>query len=174
MREENANIKLFMVLGGIGVVIQLLFLHWSGFRGEENTTSFVNNYYVTGIACLFGGLLYALFLRYPVTRSIRERRISLFALCTGALGGGMATALAFQGRYLLAACFLTHTMKSGVPGSSVRMDFPLALLSIEIYALIELVYITIPALFCGALVTMLVGRAFIQSPRVRPIQASPN
>ncbi len=173
MSEENARTRLIVILGVIGAVVQLLFLHWSVFRGEENGASFVNNYYVTGTTCLLAAFFYALFLRYPVSWCIRDRRISLFALCTGALGGAMATTLAFQGRYFMAACFLTYTMKTGVPEGSVRIAFELALLNIETYALVELLYMTIPAFLCGTLVTTLVSRALIQSPGARPVPASP-
>ena len=163
MSEENARTKLLVTLGGIGVVTQLLFLRWSVFRGEVNAGSFVNNYYVTGTTCLSAAFFYALFLRYPVTWSIRARSISLFALCTGALGGAMATTLAFQVRYLMSACFLTYTMQRGGPEGSVRIAFELALLNIETYALVELLYMTIPAFLCGTLVAALVAQAFIHS-----------
>lgn len=163
MIAENARTRLLVTLGGIGAIIQVIFLHWSVFRGEVNAGSFVNNYYVTGTTCLAAAFFYALFLRYPVTWCIRARSISLFALCTGALGGAMATTLAFQVRYLMSACFLTYTMQRGVPEGSVRIAFELALLNIETYALIELLYVTIPAFLCGVLVTTLVSRAFIHS-----------
>jgi hypothetical protein len=173
MIAENARTRLLVTLGGIGAIIQLIFLHWSGFRSQDNTTSFVNNYYVTGTTCVLAAFFYALFLSHPVGWCIRARRISLFAICTGALGGAMATTLAFQGRYLVAACFLTYTMQRGVPEGSVKIAFELALLNIETYALIELLYMTIPAFLCGTMVTALVARAFIPSAGGRPIQALP-
>jgi|BogFormECP03_OM2_1039629.scaffolds.fasta_scaffold26904_1 hypothetical protein len=66
MIAENARTRLLVTLGGIGAIIQVIFLHWSVFRGEVNAGSFVNNYYVTGTTCLAAAFFYALFLRYPL------------------------------------------------------------------------------------------------------------
>jgi hypothetical protein len=155
--------KILLVLGGIGVAIHFLFLRWSIFQlTADPSGAFVNNFFVTGTLGFLGGLFYALFLRYPVTESISARKTSPFVLFKAGVLGAVATSLAFQGRYLAAACFLTYKAKAGVPEVSLRIAFSLALLSIETYALIELFYFLIPAFVCGVLVATVVARLFFQ------------
>jgi hypothetical protein len=68
----------------------------------------------------------------------------------------LATFVAFQGRYLVAVCFLTHKMKITVPEASLKMAFSLAIMEIETYGLIEIFYYATPSFICGALVTAVV------------------
>jgi hypothetical protein len=166
--EKSARTKILSVLGGIGVATHLLLLRWSMFPlAADPSGTLVNNFFVTGTLLLVGGLSYALLLRYPVTESIRARKTSPFVLFKGGVLGAVATSLAFQGRYLVAACFLTYKTMVGVPEGSLKSAFLLALLSIETYALIELFYFLIPAFACGVLVTAVVARSFSQPSNPR-------
>ncbi len=163
MTKQSARTKILLILGGIGVAIHLLFLRWSVYQlAADPSGTLVNKSFVTGTLLFLGGLFYALLLRYPVTESIRDRKTSPFVLFKGGLLGVIATSLAFQGRYLVAACFLTHKTMVGVPEGSLKSAFLLGLLSIETYALIELFYFLIPAFVCGALVTAVVARSSFQ------------
>jgi hypothetical protein len=135
------------------------------FQGEKDPSgSFVNKFFVNASLGLLGGLFYALFLRYPVMESIRDRKSSPFVLFKGGVLGAVATSLALQAFYLGAACILTYKMMVGVPEGSLRTAFLLAILEIETYGLIEVFYFAIPAFVCGVLVTAVVARS-LRPPR---------
>ena len=149
------SIKVFLTIGAIGVALHLLLLSWIAYWQYQVLAdrSFVDNLLVNVGLSILGGGFYALFLRYPVMESIRDRKTSPFVLFKGGVLGAVATSLALQGLYLGAACVLTYQAKVGLPRSSLRMDFMLALLPIETYGLMEVFYFAIPAFVCGALVT---------------------
>lgn len=164
MTEKNVTTKIFWLLGGIGLVVHVLILLWNIFHGGNEASGWpLRNLNEAGAFSFLGGLFYALFLRYPVTQCIRERKISLPALLKGGLGGVLATTLAFQGRYLLEASFLTYKMNVGHPEVSLKAAFLFAVMDIESYGIILVFYFAIPAFLCGALATGLVARALIHS-----------
>jgi hypothetical protein len=113
---------------------------------------------------VLGAIFYALFLRWPVNELVRNRRISVGLALLGGLLGMFATFAALQGRYLAGALYLTCQMKIGVAESSLRIGFPLSIMEIETYGLIELFHFLVPTFQCGALVTATVPRSlFIEA-----------
>jgi len=102
---------------------------------------------------LLGGFFFALFLRHPISGSMVDHKTSLSRVLTGGLGGMLATLAALQGRYIVLASFLTYITKVGVPEGSLRTGFLLAIMEIETYGLIEMLYAMVPAFVCGGLTT---------------------
>jgi hypothetical protein len=172
MPAKTATTKVLLTVGGMGVAIHLLLLRCIVYWGYPPPAdrSFVNNFFVNGALGLFGGLFYALFLKRPVAASLQARRISLSGLVKGGLWGILATFAAFQGLYLLAGCSLALKMRAGVPESHPFTNFVLAILEIETYGLLEMVYFIIPAFVTGMLATAAVPALFYPKP---PSSASP-
>ena len=155
---------MLFVLGGFGAAIHLLFLHWKQF--EEGAAADVGphvNDPLANIAFgLLGGLFYALLLRYPITESVRTRRVSPLALLKGAMAGAIASFATIQAFCIGGSCLVAYKGKMAVPDVSLGMAFGLAMLDSETYGIIAMFYFVIPALICGMLVTAVVARSFFQ------------
>lgn len=172
MAEKNATIQILVILGAIGAAVHAVSLRWSMFRWDPTVTwpPFGNEFVLVMNTTLvvLGALFYALFLKWPVNESVRERRISVAVALLGGLWGMFATLAALVGRYLAGACFLTYQMKVSAPEVSLRIAFLLAIMEIGTYGIIETFYFLVPAFLCGALVTASVSRSSITKARPNP------
>jgi hypothetical protein len=160
--KKNATARIFLILGGIGVAVHAVSLRWSFAKWDPADTWPPHGHefvlVMNATLVVLGGLFYALFLRWPVNESIRERKISLAVVLLGGLWGMFATLVALEGRYLAGACFMTYLATVAYPDGSLKTTFLLAIMEIETYGIFETFYFLVPAFLCGAIVTAAVSR----------------
>lgn len=151
--------KVIFILGGIGVVVHLVSLHWRVFHVDPTDAStFLMVAVADSTLVLLGGLFYALLLRWPVNEAARSGKHFVAAILVGGLFGSAATVSALQGSYVASAIALVWKEKMSVPDVSLRSAFLLSIMEVETYGLIETVLFILPGAMIGALVTALVAR----------------
>lgn len=169
MSLGKTRLKLFVALAAAAALSHALLLRWTVFQGTsaDPSTKFARNLFVDLSFVVLAGLLYGCFLSTLIT-GVRTAKVSPKLLLGGGLAAVIATLIALQARYLAMGALLTYQTFKAVPQTqheSFTTTFIICMLPIEIYGLIEILYVVLPAFGLGFL---LAGLGFTILQRTPP------